>query len=444
MIFGVTHSESGVPRQRLTVAYKASIGVPAAADKNHPEKLDYFRIVAKNEKGDWIEDPALTSVLQKKYCQEVTGEDGKVRYTKLREFDIVFLQDPPEVQLPDGSISWNLEEMFRTELAWWSATERLCYGNGKTATRSFNALSKSDQDKNPGVRTIAWGPCSDGCPQYEDGKCKPTANLSFLFKDLPRIGSVAAFNTTSFESIQRIQGSLMQILQFTGGRLRGIPLRMCLRPGKTKYTAPDGKRKMGNAFFVNIEFRHEDYATIVPKLLEDSANYAQRVSRARLLTEHVDEEVIDVDLGSESDRAKEMNSEFYPENRETTTTTQVQSNDLDAACKEAGLNTAQRDALTNAFKGSQSEAASWLVKFNGLAKASGKSQVQIMDTFSKALLQTGAMESMFTPAQPAESQTQAPKGGTRTRKASTPPPPPPSTSATTGDAPPPADPQYNF
>lgn len=444
MIFGVTHSDSGVPRQRLTVAYKASIGVPGTDGKNYPEKLDHFRIVAKNEKGDWIEDPTLTKLLQEKYCNKVLGEDGKERFSKLREFDIVFLQDPPEVQLPDGTTSWNLEEMFRTELAWWSATERLCYGNGKSATRSFNALTKAEQDQNAGVRAIAWTKCGDGCPQYDDGKCKPTANLSYLFKDLPRIGSVAAFNTTSFESIQRIQGSLMQILQFTGGRLRGIALRMVLRPGKTKYTDKDGKRKIGNAFFVNIEFRHEDYATIVPQLLEQSATYAKNVSRARLLTEHIDDDVIDVDLGPESERAKEMSGEFYPESRQIAETQTTSLKELDDACSVADLNAAQRDALVNAFKGSQAEASTWLVEFNTLAKTSGKTPVQIKEMFSKALLQTGAMESMFNPVQPTETPATTNKGATRTRKASTPPPPTPDIPATTGDATPTADPQYNF
>lgn len=400
MIFNLTHSSDGIPRQRLAVAWKASIGIPGTDGRKFPEKLDHFRIVAKNEKGDWVEDIALQDKLIKAYCREIKGEGNEPsRMSKLREFDIVFLEDPPQVTLPNGAVSYDLEGLFRTELALWTATERKCFGNGRDAQRSITMVTKEEAAAaGPNGRYVKWTKCGDGCPEFESGVCKPTAALNFIFKDNPIMGSVANFKTTSFESIQRIQGSLMQILQTTGGRLRGIPLKIVLRPGKTTYTDKDGKRTKGNAFFVNIEFRHDDWAKLVPQLMEQSANYALNVKRPALLTEHVDQDEIDIDPGSELDQAREMSSEFYPQNQETAKQEVIQDDGLDLACKALNLNAAQKDTMLGVFKGDVEATVEWAGKFLSLAKASGKNQTEIHGLFSKALLQPGAMEQIFAPA----------------------------------------------
>jgi hypothetical protein len=404
VIFGLTHSNDGIPRQRLTVAYKASIGVPGTDSKKYPEKLDHFRIVAKNEKGDWVEDSRLQNKLIDLYCTKIKGEEGQPdRTSKLREFDIVFLEDPPQVALQNGMVSYDLESLFRTELAFWTATERKCFGNGKEAQRSVTMLSKEDAAfAGPDARYVKWSKCGDGCPEYETGKCKPTAALNFIFKDHPVMGSVANFKTTSFESIQRIQGSLMQILQTTGGRLRGIPLKMVLRPGKTTYTNPEGKRVSGNAFFVNIEFRHEDWTKLVPQLMEQSATYALNMKRSLLLTEHVDQDEIDIDPGTEHEQAREMTTEFYPDAAAyESKTTLIKDDGLDLACSALKLNAAQKDTMLGVFKGDVEATVEWAGRFLALAKASGKNDTELHALFSKALLMPGAMEGVFKPVKEA-------------------------------------------
>lgn len=425
MIYNLTHSMDGVPRQRLTVAYKASIGIPGTDGRKFPEKLDHFRIVAKNEKGDWVEDVKLQDKLIKAYCKEVPNEEaGKPSvFSKLREFDIVFLEDPPQMQLLNGSVSWDLESLFRTELAWWTATERKCFGNGKDAQRSVTEVSKEEAAAaGPNDRYVKWSKCGDGCPQYESGVCKPTAALNFIFKDHPVMGSVANFKTTSFESIQRIQGSLMQILQTTGGRLRGIPLKMVLRPGKTTYTNQEGKRVKGNAYFVNIEFRHEDWKKLVPQLMEDSASYALTVKRSLMLTEHVDQDEIDIDPGSESEQAREMSSEFYPNAGPAETDPKqalIHDDGLDLACKSLDLNAAQKDTMLGVFKGDVDATVEWAGRFLALAKASGKTQSEIHGLFSKALLQPGAMEQLFAAAKEVVTPPVKPAKRARTAEAPT-------------------------
>ncbi len=401
--------------QRLTVAFKASIGIPGVDGKNYPEKLDHFRIVAKNEKGDWVEDPVITGKLQEAYTREVQTEQGP-RRTKLREFDLVFLRDPAKVQLEDGTFTWDLGPVFRTELAWWTAAERKCSGNGLRAMRSITALPEKQRAEYPGLRVVPWTPCGDECQQNKSGECKPTGVLSFIFKDHPVMGSVAQFKTTSYETIARIGSSLMQIADATGGRLRGIPFKAVLRPGKTRYEDKDGKKKSGTAYFVNIEFREEDYKKLVPSLIAESANYSRAIGSAKLLTEHVDE-ILDVNEGSEADLGKEMTAEFFPDNREPKKPETIQDDGLEKACAVFALNAAQRDAMLNVFKGDVGEAVLWLTKFNALAQQHHKNSLQVRDLFSRALLQPGAMEQMFAPA-PEVQPTAAPKKG-RSVKAET-------------------------
>jgi hypothetical protein len=212
------------------------------------------------------------------------------------------------------------------------------------------------------------------------------------------MGSVVQFKTTSFESIQRIQGSLMQILQTTGGRLRGIPLKMVLRPGKTKYYDKDNVLRKGNAFFVNIEFRQKDWKDLVPQLMADSASYSLAMKKTLLLTEHVDDDTIDIDEGSERQQAKDMTAEFFPDNTESEKKEPESDDRLDGVCKSIGLNDAQKDTMLGVFKGDYDAALAWGTKFLGLVIENNKTKVEALALFSKALLQPGAVEQLFAPA----------------------------------------------
>ncbi len=385
---------------KLAVAFKASIGIPAADGKNYPEKLDHFRIVAKNEKGDWMEDPVLNARLQELYTHSVDDGNGGKRRSKLREFDLVFLADAQREAAPDGTLRWNFESVFRTELAWWVATERKCFGDGEKAFRSFSALSDKDKADNPGARGIPWSACGDGCPQYEKGDCKPTGVLSYIFRDHPVVGSIAQFKTTSYETIGRILGSLNQICDLTGGRLRGIPFKAVLRPGPTKYDGPDGKKKKGIAYFVNIEFRQGDYEKLVPQLISESVDYARNVSQARQLPAHVaivDDEP-EIDDGGEAAVAREMTSEFYPDNREKADAGQTQAGDeLQKLAASIGLNVAQVDALKNKFGGNVDAAKQWLNTFAQLCADYKKTPAQIKEIFGKALVAPTDLETVFKP-----------------------------------------------
>lgn len=373
MIFGITNKEDGTPIVRLTKAYKVSIGIPATGDRNYPEKSDHFHIRAKSGKGEWIDDKAFMAKLQEQYMPIVDTENGKVR-PPLREFDIVFLSD-------------DIEDVFRTEYAWWAASEKKCSGDGKDAKRSLLAIPEKERAQYAGQRLVPWKNCGNGCPELEKGLCKPTGELLFIFKDRPTMGAVAAYTTTSYESIRRIFSSLQTIQSVTGGRLKGIPFKIVVRPGKTRYEQA-GQMKSGTAYFVNIEFRQDDYANLVPMLLEQSAKYERSltVGRKMLAGALEDDDVVDVEVTPEHEKAKEMTSEFFPNNRDGRTMSVeerdklaagsgpgrlepgVSGSDADMAtinglAEELSMNQAQRDVLFRTLRGEVDPIKKWLADF---------------------------------------------------------------------------------
>jgi len=109
MIIGVTHDQDGRVIQRLSVSTKVSIGLPPNGDCNHPTKLDHFVFLRKKKSANrvgWEVDPELT---------EHYGEE-------CREVHIILIDD-------------DIENVFPSSYAWWTATERKCWGDGASATR---------------------------------------------------------------------------------------------------------------------------------------------------------------------------------------------------------------------------------------------------------------------------------------------------------------------
>lgn len=438
MILGLTHREDGTVIQRLTIGYKVSIGIPAGDGKNFPQKDDHFHIRAKNASGEWVDDKELMADLCTKNMKPGVP---------LREFDAVFLNDS---EGQDNQGHWLVpESIFRTELAWWATSEKKCSGDGRIAQRSVSIIPKADQDKHSkGQRYASWTPCGEVCPDLAEGRCKPSGRLFFIFKDRPIMGSVVEYSTTSYETIGRIQSSLVQIMSVTGGRLRGIPLKVVIRPGKTSYVDPQGKRKSGTAFFVNIEFRQSDFALLVPKLLEHSAQYSQSISAGkRLLSEHINEEDSPIDATiaerSESEVAGEMTSEFFPENRVEAGHSEVnqgalpRQNDDDAVIASTfvalNLNPAQQGVLAHSLKGDIGEIRKWITAFHAGVQTLKMAPAQIHEFYTRIVLTPDQLpDALVALAKPSDGPT-----AKRTRKSSTPaaPAPTPTQSATVAAAP---------
>jgi Recombination directionality factor-like len=268
-IFGLTVGEQGEVIQRLAVTTKVAIGqVVQRNGKSYPQKLDHFVFLRKSAKTfDWEPDPEL----MQKYGLEC------------REFWIILLDD-------------DQENVFRTEYAWWTKTEKVCWGDGRQATRR----TKEQPDGQ------SWTPCGDDCPDLEAGSCKPSGDLYFVLADYPRLGSVCRLHTSSYRSIRQVHSAIEQIRTVTGGRLAGIRAKLVVRPEKATFIDKDKSKKTTTIYALNLELAAED----MRKLLGEMTQYAKLFEQTQKLlgtgrnVEYAEE--------PEVDRAPDVAQEFYP------------------------------------------------------------------------------------------------------------------------------------
>jgi hypothetical protein len=272
MIIGVTHDQDGRVVQRLSVSTKVSIGLPPNGDRNHPTKLDHFAFLRKKKTAnrvEWEADPELT---------QHYGE-------QCRELHIMLIDD-------------DIENVFPSSYAWWTATERKCWGDGVSATRRTPAK--------PGGES--WPQCGNGCPELAAGLCKPSGDLRFVLADFPRLGSVCRIHTCSYRSIRQIHSALQEIQTFTGGRLAGITAKLTVRPEEATYFDRKEKRKRtASIWALSLEVEGDDMRKLIANLTENARLFAE--TRKLLGGGNILEVVED-----EQEQAPELAAEFYPAN----------------------------------------------------------------------------------------------------------------------------------
>jgi hypothetical protein len=271
MIIGVTHDQDGRVVQRLSVSTKVSIGLPPNGDRNHPTKLDHFVFLRKKKTAnrlEWEIDPELT----KHYGEQC------------RDLHIMLIDD-------------DIENVFPSSYAWWTATERKCWGDGTSATRRTPERSTGQP----------WKPCGKGCPELDNGQCKPGGDLRFVLADFPRLGSVCRIHTCSYRSIRQIHSALQEIQTFTGGRLAGITARLTVRPEEATYFDRKEKRKRtASIWALSLEVEGDDMQKLIANLTENARLFAE--TRKLLGTGGKVFEVVE----DEQDQATELPAEFYP------------------------------------------------------------------------------------------------------------------------------------
>ncbi|MGA3168336.1 MAG: hypothetical protein ABSF14_19720 [Terriglobia bacterium] len=272
-IIGLTVSESGEAIQRLAVTTKVAIGeVVRTANGTRPNKLDHFIFLRKSTKLEWELDQELV----KHYGHEC------------REFWIILLDD-------------EIENVFRTEYAWWSRTEKKCWGDGREATRRTEKAPEGED----------WTPCGDACPDLNAGTCKPSGDLYFVLAEFPRLGALCRLHTTSYRSIRQIHSALEQIRTVTGGRLAGIRCKLVVRPEKAAYMdTAKGKKVSTTIYALNIELSAQDMNRLVSTMTEHAKLFEQT---KKLLGSGRKVELVAEDE-PETERAPDVAQEFYPEN----------------------------------------------------------------------------------------------------------------------------------
>lgn len=288
-IVGITVDSNGQTIQRLAVTTKVSIGTivrrkcecggkndkcPKCRGRGEitfPGKCDHFNFLKKSIDNEWVPDPVLT----KHY-----GES-------CREFQIVLLDN-------------GIENVFRTQYAWWTATQKECWGDGVTATRRTKENPEGEEWPGP---TDA-PPCGDGCPELETGKCGPSGDLYFMLADFPRIGSACRLHTRSWNSVRQLHSSLDQIRSVLG-RLQGIRAKMVVQPKKVKYQS-NGVNKTSVAYVLNLELT----ATDLRKMMAEATGPAQVFDNTRRLLGAGHIITIEED---ETQKAPEIQQEFHPD-----------------------------------------------------------------------------------------------------------------------------------
>ena len=270
MIFGVTHDHDGRVVQRLSVSTKVSIGLPPNGDCNHPTKLDHFVFLRKKKTAnrvEWEVDPDLTAHY---------GE-------QCRELHIILIDD-------------DMENVFPSSYAWWTATERKCWGDGVSATRRT-------PEKPAGQ---PWQ-CGNGCHELASGQCKPSGDLHFVLADFPRLGSVCRIHTSSYRSIRQIHSALQEIQTFTGGRLAGITGKLVVRPEEVAYFDRKEKRKKtASIWALSLEVEGDDMRKLIANLTENARLFAE--TRKLLGSGGKVLEVVE----DEQEQVPEVAAEFYP------------------------------------------------------------------------------------------------------------------------------------
>jgi hypothetical protein len=274
-IIGITNDKDGRVIQRLSVVTKLAIGLPPEGERKHPQKLDHFVFLRKpsdSQQGNrWEIDPDLT--------KHYAGRE--------REVEIIMLDD-------------DLENVFPTRMAWFTASQLVCHGNGENATRRTEKHPEGEP----------WRPCGSTCVDLQAGRCKPSGDLRFMLADFPRLGAIARIHTSSYRSIQQIHSSLQQVQIITGGRLAGIRAHLCVRPEKTSYEAK-GLRHSTTIWALSLEMRSDGIKKLVDRMTE-TARLFEQTRKMLGGGGHVE-----IDDAEEEEFSEEIAGEFYPQSSET-------------------------------------------------------------------------------------------------------------------------------
>jgi hypothetical protein len=236
-----------------------------------PEKLDHFIVTYKRRGPDGnFEIDA-----------EIMAAIGEPAPKRLRVF------------LPYNDPDLNLLVFY----AEYSKSRCLCRGNGEVALRY-----------NESTKTYSQTGCAGAdCKTYQDKRCKLTGILNVVLANVPRIGGVHVFRTTSFYSITALQSNMAMFSRLTEGNVAGVPLDLVVSPD-TKQPS-DGQKV--TIYTVSLEFAGtmEDMRSKALALAEGNREFRSRLALAESNAREIMAEVVDE---PEDDDAEGVAKEFYP------------------------------------------------------------------------------------------------------------------------------------
>lgn len=112
----------------------------------------------------------------------------------------------------------DIEKFFPQWLKRYAGNNLVCKGDGERAIGT---------DPKTGERKEIQCKYKE-CPYYKKRQCKEIGNLQFYISEIP--GGVFQIDTSSFNSIVRINTDIRIIKEQNNGHIAGIPLKLALRP----------------------------------------------------------------------------------------------------------------------------------------------------------------------------------------------------------------------
>lgn len=232
--------------------------------RNYPKKLEYFTFVQPGPEG----------------TVEYDVESIIANPARPKEIDVVFIDENP----------------LNQQMEMWTAAELKCYGDGFNAMR-VHSLARTEEEKliSAAVKEsdpfAKYFPLVNGCHQCgcpfsrpsmrgdkeQPAACKPHSKLKFQMMSSLRLGTTVEFDTTSWKTGTNLHSCLEIFRSATGDYVRGIPLKMILRPFRTSH---NGQKAI--AYTIALEFRAETAAALRTKLLEHASLFRRAESMPAL------------------------------------------------------------------------------------------------------------------------------------------------------------------
>lgn len=272
-IYGLTHDRDGSALLRRSVTTKLAIGLPPREKHDEPKMLDHFVFQKKVQRG---------SGKNLEVVWEIDEEKTRHYGQKCREVEIILLDHSPD-------------RIFRTEYAWWSETQKECWGDGETATRRTREHPHGEP----------WEPCANqNCPDLLDARCRPSGDLYFLLADYPTLGTIAKLHTSSYQSIRELYTALEDIRAHAGGELQGLRLKLFVRAERNIYRDGQGNLQQGMKHVLGLELAPTHVQQLVNRSLSPTEAFRPIARELGKLTLDIED--------PENERASALKAEFYP------------------------------------------------------------------------------------------------------------------------------------
>ncbi len=236
-----------------------------------PERWDHFRIMRsfRDANDRLVPD---TELMEQLVSDGMADADGKLR------------------QLPIQVLSNEIEDVLQCAYLWYSGKKLAARYDGEQLTWYCDIKAGKWLEK-PIIEEMTVEEFKEKRLIMCDKKGNKFFKLHSIFNCViqaknARWGGVYRFRTGSDISARQLLGSLNTLRDLTGGILRGIPLRLALRPVKVNPLV-NGSKVSSTVYVVHVELRATDLLEVQSKALEfakfELANQHTRVEYRKLL-----------------------------------------------------------------------------------------------------------------------------------------------------------------